>query len=408
MDKGYPLPHNDCLTNKTTGAANYAFHRTRAVQSFHDPMTHVFPRHQSDAMLPDSENNTCLDGFKDAFGIRLTFSSFSLIASRASRQAVHAIAMRPTDWLPFLIYFLTLISTIDARKPIESVLLSSVKSLTLRKDLKTTHNRVSAVPQLQCVGGSAKGLYEIDVLRCKNSGSSYGDEDIQWTCSASLPNEFKLGSTEVICEGFKNSEDPYVLKGSCGVEYRLMLTDAGEEKYGRKGKGVFDDYYDNKKNSAVAIIFWIIFVAVVCWIVYAAFFRADGRPRGGNDRPGLFGGGGGWGGGNDDPPPPYDYHLPPPKKTTNSYRAAPRAAHAQAQEGWRPGFWSGALGGAAAGYMAGNRSQNQQPRRSGSNINSSDNGEGSSRQSGLGSIGSSPTYGSSRHESSGFGGTSRR
>lgn len=34
------------------------------------------------------------------------------------------------------------------RKPGDSVLLSNVKTLTLRKDLKTSHRRVSAVPQV--------------------------------------------------------------------------------------------------------------------------------------------------------------------------------------------------------------------------------------------------------------------
>lgn len=314
--------------------------------------------------------------------------------------------MQLTNYLAFAILLTT---TSFARKSPESVLLSNVKTLTLRKDLKTTHNRVPAAPQLKCVGGTAKGLYDIDVVRCKNSGSSYGDEDIQWTCAASLPSEFKLGGTEVICEGFKNSEDPYVLKGSCGVEYRLMLTDAGEEKYGRKGKGLFDEYDDYKGGGIIAVLFWVIFIAVVCWMIYAAFLRNNGRPRGGANRPGFFGGGGGggWGGGNDDPPPPYDYHPPPTKP-----RAVPRVAPAQG--GWRPGFWSGALGGAAAGYMAGNRGQNQQPRNYGPNVNYGGNGEGSSRWGGGGGSrsssgsGSSPSYGSSRHESSGFGGTSRR
>ena len=37
--------------------------------------------------------------------------------------------------------------TIAARKP-ESVLLSKVKTLTLRKNVKTTHNRVAAIPQV--------------------------------------------------------------------------------------------------------------------------------------------------------------------------------------------------------------------------------------------------------------------
>lgn len=34
-------------------------------------------------------------------------------------------------------------------------------------------------------------------------------------------------------------EDPYVLKGSCGVEYRLGLTEAGYEKYGNSFKRKF-------------------------------------------------------------------------------------------------------------------------------------------------------------------------
>lgn len=55
--------------------------------------------------------------------------------------------MRSTSALISLI-LLTLLQLIDgARKP-ESVLLSKVNTLTLRKDLKTTNNRVAAVPQV--------------------------------------------------------------------------------------------------------------------------------------------------------------------------------------------------------------------------------------------------------------------
>lgn len=52
--------------------------------------------------------------------------------------------------LPFRLYptILALLQfTIAARKP-ERVLLSKVKTLTLRKNVKTTHNRVAAVPQV--------------------------------------------------------------------------------------------------------------------------------------------------------------------------------------------------------------------------------------------------------------------
>lgn len=52
--------------------------------------------------------------------------------------------MTPSVYL-ILFTFLQLID--GARKP-ESVLLSNVKTLTLRKDLMTTSNRVAAVPQV--------------------------------------------------------------------------------------------------------------------------------------------------------------------------------------------------------------------------------------------------------------------
>ncbi|EQL34626.1 hypothetical protein BDFG_03577 [Blastomyces dermatitidis ATCC 26199] len=70
-------------------------------------------------------------------------------------------------------------------------------------------------------------------MRCINQGHDYDENDVQWTCTAQLPPEFKLGSTDVICEGYRDKEDPWVLKGSCGVEYRLLLTERGEQKYGK-------------------------------------------------------------------------------------------------------------------------------------------------------------------------------
>ncbi|KAI4239476.1 MAG: hypothetical protein LQ349_000346 [Xanthoria aureola] len=141
--------------------------------------------------------------------------------------------------LHLLLFHLVLcINAVHALRKTEGqkVLLSNVQTLTLRHELKTSHRRVAPVPQLKCIGGNAKGYYNVDIMRCKNQGADYDREDIQWTCMASLPSEFKLGSTDVICEGYESSNDPYVLKGSCGVEYRLMLTDIGEKKYGHRVK----------------------------------------------------------------------------------------------------------------------------------------------------------------------------
>jgi len=146
----------------------------------------------------------------------------------------------------------------NSGKPKDAVLLSNIETLTLRTGRQTSARRVSSIPQLSCIGGNARGLYDVDIMRCKNSGADYDTEDVQWTCQASLPPEFKLGSTDVICEGYDSPEDPYVLKGSCGVEFRLVLTEKGEEKYGHRDDGRGGDGGGTNDKWA-KVIFWAFF-----------------------------------------------------------------------------------------------------------------------------------------------------
>lgn len=42
----------------------------------------------------------------------------------------------------------------------------------------------------------------------------------KWECKADMDNAYRFGETTVVCEGYDYPEDPYVLRGSCGV--RLM------------------------------------------------------------------------------------------------------------------------------------------------------------------------------------------
>jgi hypothetical protein len=261
-------------------------------------------------------------------------------------------------------------------------------------------------------------------MRCKNAGADYDENNIQWTCTASLPEEFKLGSTDVICEGYDSPDDAYILKGSCGVAYRLFLTDKGHEKFG-KGRGRWGDDEDGGRDGpktfgeqVAGALFWLAFIGIAAYIVYSAFIARQRGPAvggaiGGN-RPGWGGGGGrggGWGGGgyddnhnDDDPPPPY-YDSQPGSGKQN-YGSIP-------QQGWRPGFWSGALGGAAGAWAAnrmgnrGNQTTGGWNNGGGSNWGNGggsqwNNGEGSSRSS------SGSGFSDTRHESTGFGSTSRR
>lgn len=317
-----------------------------------------------------------------------------------------------------------------------AILLSDVQSLTLRgSGALTTHRRVPAAPQLKCISHpDVCALHDLETMRCVNQGSGYDSEDIQWSCTASLPAELKLGSTDVICEGYSKADDPYVLKGSCGVEYRLALTDKGEEKYPDIGRGRGGGRQGDGASDPSAWLFGILFVAVAGWIIYSACtaprrnrghrLAAAGGRRGGG---GGGGGGGGWGPGGgggggdgtdswDDPPPPY----PGNSKTS---RSGQQQQGGGAGGGWRPGFWSGILGGAAAGYAAGNRGNRNNTttgnnggwggnnRNYGTNNGSGSGGGwgGSSSSSSRSNSGSSWGAASGpRHESTGFGGTSRR
>ncbi|EME42911.1 hypothetical protein DOTSEDRAFT_72371 [Dothistroma septosporum NZE10] len=367
----------------------------------------------------------------------------------------------------YLIGYLTLLALTPPSlayysKQKDAVKLSSIKTLTLRDGALTSARRVEPIPQLTCIGGNAKGLYDVDVMRCTNAGSEYGAEDIQWTCKASLPPEFKLGSTDVICEGYENPDDPHILKGSCGVEYRLILTPQGEEKYRDR---INNKAWRSKNRSGdesslgdglATTLFWIIFAAIVCVILYSIFTGADTN---GGRRPanGRRAGGAYWGGGddNDDPPPPYTPRGEPGDKSSGSwtpsqvarlqglesaartkgsyytsrhetrselsdYSSSGQPKHKSTSSGsssqhqpWRPGFWSGTAAGTAAGYAAGSWNANRQARaqearnayaRPGpSNYNAP-----SSHGSWAAGSSSSPAPSSSRQESTGFGGTRRR
>ncbi|XP_059198130.1 store-operated calcium entry-associated regulatory factor [Centropristis striata] len=107
-----------------------------------------------------------------------------------------------------------------------SVILRDVQVLTLYKDRYTTARRSSPVPQLQCVGGSAGCQAFVPmVVQCQNKG--WDGVDVQWECKADMDNAYRFGRIEVSCEGYSHPADAHILKGSCGLEYTLELTEEG-------------------------------------------------------------------------------------------------------------------------------------------------------------------------------------
>ncbi len=80
----------------------------------------------------------------------------------------------------------------------------------------TNGRRSSAVPQLKCVGGTAGySAPQPKVVQCINRGSD--GYDVQWECKADMDYDYRFGKVQVSCEGYDNPNDPYVLRGSCGV-----------------------------------------------------------------------------------------------------------------------------------------------------------------------------------------------
>jgi len=110
---------------------------------------------------------------------------------------------------------------------VDRVKLQDIKVLTLRDGEMTTGRRSSPLQQLKCVGGSAKGLFYPSVVQCYNRG--FDGTTVQWECKADMDTLYRFGDIQVACEGYDYPGDPYILAGSCGLEYTLQYTRQGRQ-----------------------------------------------------------------------------------------------------------------------------------------------------------------------------------
>lgn len=99
----------------------------------------------------------------------------------------------------------------------DAVRLQDIGTLVFSSDAKTTARRSSPIPQMSCIGGSCE--YAPSTAACKNIG--FDGRDVTWKCECELPKGIRLGPVTVSCEGFGYADDPNVLVGSCGLEYKL-------------------------------------------------------------------------------------------------------------------------------------------------------------------------------------------
>jgi hypothetical protein len=124
-------------------------------------------------------------------------------------------------FLSFLILAITIHMTLG-----QKTLLKDLEAITLHRGYKTTGRRMSPISQLKCVGGCH--IRQPSTVQCQNKGSD--GTDVQWECLAELDEKYKFGRIEVMCEGYKYPTDPYVLTGSCGLEYTIEYTSKGHRE----------------------------------------------------------------------------------------------------------------------------------------------------------------------------------
>lgn len=157
----------------------------------------------------------------------------------------------------------------------DRVLLEKVSAITLEEGKMTNARRSSPIPQLECVGGSAGcHSYHPRVVQCRNVG--FDGYDVQWQCTADMDAAYRFGRVEVSCEGYDNPDDPYILRGSCGLRYEIDLTEEGKQR-GQRGQyhdnQHGDSYYtDNSYNRSSGfgwgkLIGFVIMGCVIYWML---------------------------------------------------------------------------------------------------------------------------------------------
>ncbi|XP_067412985.1 store-operated calcium entry-associated regulatory factor isoform X2 [Emydura macquarii macquarii] len=230
------------------------------------------------------------------------------------------------------------------------VLLREIQALTLYRDQYTTSRRTSPIPQLQCTGGTAGCAYVPAVVQCHNKG--WDGFDVQWECKADLDNSYRFGRIEVSCEGYDYPDDPYILRGSCGLQYGLELTEEGQRKANNFGGSFGSSYYQtNKMNSqdssdsgaGVIVIIVLLLLAYGCYKLFLSnqlpqqdFSNGDGYSRTS------------W----------QNHQTPPPPGFKSSFTGAGGSGGGvgsshEANSG--PGFWTGLGTGGLLGYLAGSQ-----------------------------------------------------
>lgn len=281
--------------------------------------------------------------------------------------------------------------------------LRDIQTLSLTHGKWTTGQRTRPVPQLQCVGGSARCAHLPKTVQCYNRGTD--GVDIQWECKADMDTNLRFGNIEVTCEGFEYPEDDYILVGSCGLEYTIDLVDPHNPPKKDYFKPPSNHPHHRKNETGPGSLIFVIVVVGAIAIIYMSCLRkpsTEEETRRAYPNPSA-------------PPPPgfrTDF-FGGNHQSTGDYGT--HAGTAPRPTGSRfGGFWSGLGMGGLGGYLFGRRGNrpnytDQSSYFSGSRPQQQSSFFGNTfGGSSNASHDSTPPPSSGTHVSSGFGGTKRR
>ncbi|XP_063775535.1 store-operated calcium entry-associated regulatory factor [Pseudophryne corroboree] len=239
----------------------------------------------------------------------------------------------------------------------ERVLLRDIQAITLYAGRYTNARRSSPIPQLKCIGGSA-GCSAVtpQVVQCHNRG--WDGIDVQWECKVDMENSYQFGQVEVSCEGFDYPEDPYILRGSCGLEYTLELTTEGQKRSqngyssGGFGSGFFQrNSRDWNSDGSGVIVF--LFILGLGYGLYKLFLSGPSIQQQ-QSHPDYNGHGYQSTSHASAPPPPPGFKSDFTGSSSGFHGYDSSSAFgSQANQG--PGFWTGLGTGGVLGYLFGNQ-----------------------------------------------------
>jgi len=119
-----------------------------------------------------------------------------------------------------------------------------------------------------------------DVVQCYNKGSD--GLEIQWECKTEMPMEYKFGKIQVSCEGYDYPDDPYILAGSCGLEYTIDRTGVNPSRDSKKSNNGNSGYstngwnngksYQDEESSNFGLL---VFICIVGFIIFKALISPD-------------------------------------------------------------------------------------------------------------------------------------